>query len=476
MPTPTTAAPTPVTAAPGLIAGLGHNLRTGLALLALQRRCPPQLAPGFDQLVALVCVNLAVWAVLDTLHAPAHALLALDGLFGLACYLLLGLIACALVARLQSREAPTRALLVATLSVTPWLLIVFWLASDVPAVHSHPLPVTLVALAYLAILVVRILGAAFGIMRLRLPALLTALLLLLVSPYVLKVLDWDTRLWVAEDTSESQDEQDTAQAEVLFYDQPARIAAAAQRVRPSVPGKTSVYFVGFAGDGDPALFRGEAQFAAEVFGARYGSEGRALLLVNDVEDRDSYPLASVSGLSQALRSLSTHMDPDNDVLVLFLTSHGSQHGLEVQNGSLPLAQLAPADLREALDTAGIRWRIIVVSACYAGVFLDELKGDSTALVTAADADHTSFGCEEDRDLTWFGEAFLKDSLPGAASLEDAFKKASGLIARREQAEHQEHSNPQIAIGEAMKKKLATLEASRPPGGPSRHSLNQDRPR
>ena len=87
------------------------------------------------------------------------------------------------------------------------------------------------------------------------------------------------------------------------------------------------------------------------------------------------------------------------MLVLFLTSHGSQDGLEVQNGSLPLAQLAPADLRELLDASAIRWRIIIVSACYAGVFFDELKTETTLIVTAADAEHTSFGCEEDRDLT-----------------------------------------------------------------------------
>jgi hypothetical protein len=209
-----------------------------------------------------------------------------------------------------------------------------------------------------------------------------------------------------------------------------------------------------------------------VFGTRFGTEGRSVLLVNDIEDRDSYPLASVSGLGQTLRLLAARMNPDNDVLVLFLTSHGSQDGLEVQNGSLPLAQLAPSDLREQLDASGIRWRIIVVSACYAGVFLDELKSDSTAVVTAADADHTSFGCEEDRDLTWFGEAFLKEALPGSASLEDAFHRASALISQREDAGHQLHSNPQMYVGELMKRKLVELDALRP--APDRHSFTVQR--
>jgi Peptidase C13 family len=404
--------------------------------------------------------------VLDRLHAEAHAPLALDGLFGWACYLLLGLAACALVARVQSRATNTRALLVAVLSVAPFVLILFWLIGDVPAVRSRPLLMTAAALVYLACLAVRVLGAAFGFARLR-PALL-AVALLIVSPWVLASLSLDTRLWVAQDAADSQSDEDSAQTEVLFYDQPARIAAAVERVRASERGKTSVYFLGFAGDGDPAVFRREAQFASEVFGRRFGTEARSLLLINDIEDRDSYPLASVSALGQALKALATRMDPDNDVLVLFLTSHGSQDGLEVQNGSLPLAQLAPADLHEALETAGIRWPLIVISACYAGVFVDELKGETTAIVTAADADHTSFGCEEDRDLTWFGEAFLKDALPNSTTLEDAFRKASALIAQREDADHQSHSNPQLYVGAAMKRKLAALEAARP--AQDRHSF------
>ncbi len=115
----------------------------------------------------------------------------------------------------------------------------------------------------------------------------------------------------------------------------------------------------------------------------------------------------------------------------------------------------------SLDDSEIRWRVVVVSACYAGVFLEELKSDTTAIITAADATHTSFGCEDDRDLTWFGEAFLKDSLPSSSSLEEAFHKAAALVARREDAEHQAHSNPQLYVGPLMRRRLAELPLRRP---------------
>ncbi|MBV9621014.1 MAG: hypothetical protein JO341_08310 [Gammaproteobacteria bacterium] len=398
--------------------------------------------------------------MLDALHAERHASFALDGLIGWSCYLLLGLIGTALIARAESAEAASRPLAVAALATTPYLQLLAWLLADAPRLRQHPLLLGIAGLLYLAWLSARLLGAAYG--RVRLPALLTALLLLLLSPWVLDAMNLDTRLWVAqEEAPAAQDEDDTDQTEALFYDQPARIAAAVERVRPSERGTPAAFFVGFAGDGDPAVFRREAQFAGEVFGERYGSAARSVLLINDVEDRDSYPLASLSGLEQTLKALSARMDVDNDVLVLFLTSHGSEDGLEVQNGSLPLSALAPADLREALDSSGIRWRVIVISACYAGVFLEELRSETTAVITAADATHTSFGCEEDRNLTWFGEALLKDALPHSPSLPEAFRRAAALIAQREDAAHETHSHPQLFLGALMAPKLQQLELTRP---------------
>jgi hypothetical protein len=349
------------------------------------------------------------------------------------------------------------------------VLAIFWLAGDLASVARHPLAATITAVVYLCALSVRVLGAAFG--PLRTAPVLVALVLIVSAPWTLDFLNLDTRLWITADTQTEQAE-DPGVVEELLYDQPARIAAAVERI-PAAPGHApAVYFVGFAGDGEQAVFRREALYAAQAFGARFASTQRSLLLINDVEDRDSYPLASVSGLAQTLKLLTSRMNPDEDVLVLFLTSHGSEEGLEVENGTIPLAQLSPADLRQALDDSGIRWRLVVVSACYAGVFLDELKTDTTAVVTAADAEHSSFGCDPDRELTWFGEAFLKDSLPGSASLEEAFHKAAGLIAHREDAEHQIHSNPQLYVGPLMQAKLGELPTGKP--GPDPHAYTVHR--
>lgn len=423
----------------------------------MRRLAPDRFVRTFDQLVVLVLLLLLVWAGLDTLHAEDRAQFMPDGAYGWACYLLLCLFGCGLVARAQERATPTRELLVPSLSVAPFALIVFWLGGDLSVLTGWSGLAFLAGVVYLVVLSVRVLQAAYDPPRSR--AIILAIALVLVAPWTLNRMNLDTRLWVPEDTEEDQDSDDAAEAEPLLYDQAARITAAVDRVSPSEAGTPAVFFVGFAGDGDQAVFKREAVFAQTVFADHFGSADRSLELINDDEDRDSYPLATVSGLADALKLLAGRMNPEQDVLVLTLTSHGSREGLEVANGKLPLLQLGPAELRQALDESGIKWRVIVVSACYSGVFLEPLQTDTTLIATASDADHTSFGCADDRDLTYFGEAFLKDSIPTTATLEEAFKKAADLIQHRETAEKLEHSNPQLFVGPAIRQKLAALESA-----------------
>ena len=386
----------------------------------------------------------------------------LDGLYGWACYLLLGLFGCGLVARAQDRAADTRGLVVPVLAVAPYALVVFWLSGDTSLVAARPLTAMLVGVVYLLVLTFRILRAAYGFIHVR--AAFVAILLVVTAPWMLATLNLDTRLWVTDDTGDAQDSDDATEAEALLYDQPSRIAAAVDRVEPNTGKQPAVFFVGFAGDGDQNIFKREAVFAQSVIADHFGSADRSMELINDVDDRDSYPLATVSGLTDALRLLAERMNPEQDVLVLTLTSHGSREGLAVTNGSLPLLQLGPTELRQALDEAGIKWRVLIVSACYSGVFLEPLETDSTLIATASDSEHSSFGCADDRDLTYFGEAFFKDSIPTTPSLEAAFKKAADLIQRRETAEHLEHSNPQLYVGPAIRQKLAPLEK----GPPQKH--------
>lgn len=423
-------------------------------LLGLRRLAPERFVRNFDQLAALLLLNLVVWAGLDTLHAETGSELRLDGLYGWSFYLLMALFGCGLVARAYCRQANTRSLLIPTLAVSPYVLTAFWLLGDLSQVESRPGLALVVGVLYLILLGVRVIQAAYTTARAK--AVAVAIVFIVAAPPMLRALDLDTRLWLTDDVDEQQAD-DNSETESLLYDQPGRLAGSVEHLAPREPGAANVFFVGFAGDGEQSIFKREALFAEAVFAEHFSSDDRAVELINDNDDRDSYPIASVSGLQQSLKLIAARMDPEQDILVLMLTSHGSQDGLAVVNGSLPLTQLEPVELRHALDESGIKWRVVVVSACYSGVFLEALKGDGTLVITAADADHSSFGCDDDRDLTYFGEAFLKDAVPGSRTLEEAFRKAAGLIAQRETSEHKTRSNPQMWVGAPMRAKLLEVE-------------------
>ncbi|MEJ0005104.1 MAG: C13 family peptidase [Steroidobacteraceae bacterium] len=131
-----------------------------------------------------------------------------------------------------------------------------------------------------------------------------------------------------------------------------------------------VYFVGFAGFGEQRVFRKEAELAQQVFGARFASTNRSLLLVNDSHDRRTYPLATYENLRVAVNAIGRRMNRDRDTLVLMLTSHGNdEDGIAITNGKMPEDALSPQDLAKILNESHIRWRVIVVSACYSGIFI-----------------------------------------------------------------------------------------------------------
>jgi hypothetical protein len=243
--------------------------------------------------------------------------------------------------------------------------------------------------------------------------------------------------------------------------QPARIDAALDALAPR-SGDTSVYVVGFAGVGEQRVFAGEIELATKIFSARYGATGRSIELINDRRDLESRPLATVTGLQRTLEGVGRRMDLDRDVLILILSSHGSDApAITVSNNDLPLQDLGGASLKDALAASGIKWRVIVISACHAGAFIPYLADERTIVITAAAANRTSFGCSDDRDLTDFGETFFRDAMPFAPTLRAAFNSARKAIELREHKEHRDPSEPSAYFGKAMEKKLNDLDGVRP---------------
>jgi len=289
-----------------------------------------------------------------------------------------------------------------------------------------------------------------------------AAMLVLLSAWLVPVYYFadDTTLWYAseDDGVDEYAAYRDLDVERLFYQQTALLDSHLQSLQPQRSGTEELYFVGFAGYALQNIFRNEVRFAQRVFDERFDTRNRSLMLVNNLETRDHVPLATSVNLERSLQHLGAVIDPEEDVVVVFLTSHGGYAQLSVDFWPLRLNDMTPVMLKQYLDEAGIKWRIIMVSACYSGSFIDTLKDDYTAIMTASSAEEASFGCDDQRELTYFGESLLQNQLQHAHSFAAAFTETQKEIQLREKAEQLTPSNPQIHIGEAMRTKLQRLEA------------------
>ena len=257
-------------------------------------------------------------------------------------------------------------------------------------------------------------------------------------------------------------------AEAVMYDQPRLLDAAIAALEPRRAGRPNLFGIAFAGDGSEDVFRNEAEYVERLFAQRFDAAGRMLVLQNHPDTVATRPLATWTNLQRAIGAVAERMDPADDILFVYLTSHGSaEHELYVNLDPLPLNAITPEDLAEALRAApAVRWKVIVVNACYAGGFIDALADDSTLVMAAARSDRTSFGCGSESEITFFGQALLADALNATTSFVEAFEKARAAVAEREKSEAIEPpSEPQIATSRRIEAHLETWRRALDAGEP-----------
>ena len=244
-----------------------------------------------------------------------------------------------------------------------------------------------------------------------------------------------------------------------------KLDAALASLQPQRKGVVDAYVISVALDSD-AVFAREAREAAKVLARRYGAAGRTVTLAGPDGHSAEHPKGSISGVTVALAHVAEFIDPEEDVLVLYLTSHGARQGLAYHEGDTGYGILSPYRLGGVLAELGIRRRMVLISACYSGVFVPYLATAETALVTAASADTASFGCEADNDWTFFGDALINRALrkPGPFAL--AAADAQQTIAQWEAQAQLEPSRPQVAIGASANTWLRVIDERAPKtGGP-----------
>jgi len=236
------------------------------------------------------------------------------------------------------------------------------------------------------------------------------------------------------------------------------------RLRPRTPGKVNLYAIVFAGDGGQNVFRNEAEYFDKLFSQRLGAQGHVIVLENNPASLTTRPLATWTNLEDALDAVASKMDMQQDILLVYLTSHGSEdHTLLVDMDPLPLDQISAGDLPGILSEHPFKYKVVIVNACYSGGFIPPLQGPGSMIITAARSDRSSFGCGEQSELTWFGHAFLVNALNRTDNLQQAFTMAKRQVAEWEKRDNYEASDPQIAVGDGIAAQLEKWRSGFTPG-------------
>lgn len=417
---------------------------------------------GYLQILLLLIISLSLSFLHDFFNTRPDNYFNPYGISYQAMLYLLFFFSLSLIAYLNSRLQDLMKLIVLFLSVTPivWLgtmclVFIFGQQSLIEPPYSGWFVFGLYLSWYLLI-TFRLIKRFFY-----LPILKTSLHVFLYA--VINILPWyllpSIPLWYSLPTvNEEVTGKPPVNIEKVYYAQDELVNRVMTDVLTERKDITDLYFVGFAGDAEEDVFMNEVFAARGILANRFNAHGRSVLLINNEETIYRYPLANKHNLEKVLEKIANHMNKEDDVLFLFLTSHGTeQHMLSANFSKFRLNDINADSIDAALNDAGIKWRIIVISACYSGGLIESLANPHTLLITAASADRPSFGCGHDGKYTYFGEAFFEQSLNETYSFVDAFEQAKKIISKRENEEGFKNSNPQISLGKEMKNKLIRLE-------------------
>jgi len=283
-----------------------------------------------------------------------------------------------------------------------------------------------------------------------------------------QALQGQTHVW-EEDRSAAAEESERPRLRLYqetFEQQQALWQRTVDGLAARQPGHANVYALVFAPYAAEDVFLRESNMVTHLLEDRFDAKGRVLQLVNHATTTDTLPWATPLNLQRGITALAGRMNRDEDVLVVYLTSHGaSDHKLAASHWPLTVPWLTPEELRKALDDAGVKHRVVAISACFSGGWIDALANEDTLLMTAADATHTSYGCGRLSELTFFGRAMFDEELRKTHSFEKAFAAAVPVIQAREVEAGKDDgfSNPQIRVGEKIRPVLDAL-AQRLDGG------------
>lgn len=249
--------------------------------------------------------------------------------------------------------------------------------------------------------------------------------------------------------------------EWALYNQANMVESQLDKLAENNPEQQELYFIGIAGDGAQEVFRREINYVNSLMEFRFTDSERTVLLSNSKRTYKELPLATKESLKQTLTGVAEKMDRENDILFLYLTSHGSRdHEFTLNQNGFALADFSASDLGELLQSLNLKNKVVVISACYSGGFIEHLEDENSLIITAARRDRTSFGCSDRNNFTYFGRAYFKEGLAKGLGFLEAFEQAKELVTQWEEEQDMTPSEPQINESNPVSEALNLWSLSR----------------
>jgi len=264
-----------------------------------------------------------------------------------------------------------------------------------------------------------------------------------------------TGVWKSDNLVESSEIKIYSAADVTdyaIYRQQTALNKSLDAVQASDPNKVELYTLAIAAYGTQEVFRRENKFIENMFSERYNNRSTSIYLTNSQRSLDEKPFANLTGIKDSIFRLAQKMDKEKDIFFLYITSHGSRDKkISLTHKGVDFGDIDSKWLGDILKSTGIKHKVIVLSACYSGGFIEDLKDDTSIIITSASAEKTSFGCADDSQFTYFSKAYFKESLSADTDFVSAFSKAKDLVSKWEKEEKQTPSEPQIYVAPEVEK-------------------------
>jgi Peptidase C13 family len=173
-----------------------------------------------------------------------------------------------------------------------------------------------------------------------------------------------------------------------------------------------------------------------------------MIASNVIAKPGRYPIADDRTIEALARETASQIGPD-DLVFIGISTHGAPQVLARKIGDDEVTELPARRLSRLLAPLVERPTVLVISACYSGSLIADLRAPRRIIITAGRADRSSFGCAPDSRHTLFGEAELRAFQPHR-SLHQIYAAIRDDVARMErESDYTPPSRPQVSVGAQM---------------------------